>query len=149
MMRFSAWLHCQVCQSPHGFVVCFCVFEHTNQQSLAALFLLHGFSYDLLLNHYYDTIRCVDVLNMQLYFEFLKYTMLIKWQFCLSLDQMDFGFVRAKIQVYHTCSIPAQTHISHIHSYMNIQTKYYLLILTNKSKTQQKDKEEGAQTVCL
>lgn len=33
-------------------------------------------------------------------------------------------------------SIPSQTHISHIHSYMNIQTKYYLLRVVIK-KTQQ------------
>ncbi len=62
----------------------------------------------------------------------------------LCWDQMDFEFVRAKIQVYHTHSIPLQTHISHIHSYMNIQTKYYLLIPTNTSNTQHKHRKEGA-----
>lgn len=66
----------------------------------------------------------------------------------LLLDQRDCRFVRAKIQVYHTYSIPAQTHISHIQTYMNIQTKYYLLIMTNQSKTQHKHREEEAETVC-
>lgn len=39
--------------------------------------------------------------------------------------------------------IPAQTHISHIHSYMNIQTKCYLLIL-KKTNIQHKHRIDGA-----
>ena len=50
----------------------------------------------------------------------------------------------------HGCTcmryIPAQTHIYHIRSYMNIHTKFYLLVTTSKQNTKKKRKgqtEEG------
>lgn len=36
---------------------------------------------------------------------------------------------------YIAYSIPPQTHASHIHSYMNIQTNVYLLTMTDINKT--------------
>lgn len=147
MKCLIVWLHCQVCLSPFGFVVCFCVFVHTNQQSLTALFHSDNTVKSLGLDQIHNILLNVLCGCLQYIVKFWSFYLMNIW------SSNSWPRTKSTLDLYeqkikYTDSIPAQTHISHIHSYMNIQTKYYLLIVII-NKILNKHRKDGAETVCL
>lgn len=116
-------LHCSVCRSPLWFCCMFlrvCPYKSTKSRCSIVLHALSFVTHYSMCRCFYRNTAQGDV-----------------------LASGGLWICTSSIEVYHTHSILSQTHISHIHSYMNIQTKYYLLTLINKSNTQHKDTKEG------